>query len=76
MSVNCQQREQQEIANKHTVGLSEIRNAGSNRTTTITLCQKEKDLACMRRKIESCQSCVAMLGAGLWGHVVLCSYVP
>lgn len=26
--------------------------------------------------MESCLSCVAMLVAGLWVHVVLCSYVP
>lgn len=31
---------------------------------------------CGNKKIESCQSGVAMLGAGLWTHVVLCGYVP
>lgn len=69
------------MASRHTESLSDIRNAGSDRTTAITLFHKEKDLSLheggkkSKTKIDSCQSCVAMLGAGLWSHVVLCSCV-
>lgn len=43
MALNCQQREWQDIAIRHTASLSNIRNASSNRTTSIALLRKEKD---------------------------------
>lgn len=43
MALNCQQREWQDIAIRHTASLSDIRNASSNRTTSIALLRKEKD---------------------------------
>lgn len=65
-----------------TTQLTDIQRAGltlENRTTAsskkrLSLCEgKEKNNL---KRMESCLSCVAMLVAGLWGHVVLCSYVP
>lgn len=53
-------------------GPTEPQLSPASRKRKITLYQKHNIL----RKLASCQSCVVVVvGAGLWTHVVLCSYV-
>lgn len=71
MAANCRQRERQTLWRK----FSDVRNAGSDGTTPPPSSTK-RNVKAWGRKLELYQSCVAMLGAGLWGYVVLCSDVP